>query len=68
MQRSHPSTFGPSAPRPSGAAQEAEPKLPNLLKLLTWAQRQLDERAAYPRIDNLVSGELLDPPPPGADD
>jgi hypothetical protein len=46
--------------------QEAEPKLPNLLKLLVWAQKQLDEKAAYPRIDHLVTAELVDPPP--ADD
>ena len=46
--------------------QEAEPKLPNLLKLLVWAQKQLDEKAAYPRIENLTSGELVEPPP--ADD
>ena len=31
------------APR-AGPLQEAEPKLPNLLKLLVWAQRQLDEK------------------------
>lgn len=47
--------------------QEAEPKLPNLLKLLMWAQRQLDDKAAYPRIENLVTGDLVDPPP-AADD
>lgn len=47
-------------------AQEAEPKLPNLLKLLVWAQKQLDEKATYPRIENLVTAELVEPPP--ADD
>ena len=46
--------------------QEAEPKLPNLLKLLVWAQKQLDEKAVYPRIENLTSAELVEPPP--ADD
>ncbi|KAI3436058.1 hypothetical protein D9Q98_002117 [Chlorella vulgaris] len=39
-------------------SQEAEPKLPNLLKLLMWAQKQLDEKAVYPRVDNLVTAEL----------
>jgi hypothetical protein len=43
--------------------QEAEPKLPNLLKLLIWAQKQLDEKALYPRIDNLVTAELVEPAP-----
>lgn len=38
--------------------QEAEPKLPNLLKLLMWAQKQLDEKAVYPRVENLVTAEL----------
>ncbi|KAL4458736.1 hypothetical protein ABPG75_013601 [Micractinium tetrahymenae] len=46
-------------------SQEAEPKLPNLLKLLVWAQKQLDEKAVYPRIDNLVAGQLVDPPAAG---
>lgn len=53
---------------PPSPPQEAEPKLPNLLKLLVWAQRQLDERAAYPRIEDLVSAELANPPPAGGDD
>lgn len=48
------------------AVQEAEPKLPNLLKLLVWAQKQLDEKAVYPRIDNLVTGELAEPPSAGS--
>ena len=46
--------------------QEAEPKLPNLLKLLIWAQRQLDEKALYPRVNNLVSGELVEAGAAGA--
>lgn len=47
-------------------SQEAEPKLPNLLKLLIWAQKQLDDKALYPRINNLVSGELVEPGAAGA--
>jgi hypothetical protein len=46
--------------------QEAEPKLPNLLKLLIWAQKQLDEKSMFPRVDNLVSGELAEPAAAGA--
>lgn len=53
-------------PAPPPMQQEAEPKLPNLLKLLVWAQKQLDEKAVYPRIENLTSAELVEPPP--ADD
>ena len=52
-------------PRPA-LPQEAEPKLPNLLKLLIWAQKQLDEKALYPRVENLVSGELAEPAAAGA--
>ena len=42
--------------------QEAEPKLPNLLKLLLWAQKQLDEKAQYPRIEDLATAALVGPP------
>lgn len=38
--------------------QEKEPRLPGLLKLLLWAQNQLDERLIYPRMNDLVSGNL----------
>ncbi|RZR89526.1 hypothetical protein BHM03_00017270 [Ensete ventricosum] len=39
----------------------ADPKLPSLLKMLIWAQNQLDEKAAYPRINNLTTATLEDP-------
>ncbi|RWW20229.1 hypothetical protein GW17_00015664, partial [Ensete ventricosum] len=39
----------------------ADPKLPSLLKMLIWAQNQLDEKAAYPRINNLTTAALEDP-------
>eukprot|EP00002_Diphylleia_rotans_P036016 TRINITY_DN789_c0_g2_i1.p1 TRINITY_DN789_c0_g2~~TRINITY_DN789_c0_g2_i1.p1 ORF type:complete len:227 (-),score=73.36 TRINITY_DN789_c0_g2_i1:296-976(-) len=38
--------------------QEKDPKLPNLLKLLTWCQNQLDEKIKYPRINDFVSAKL----------
>lgn len=41
--------------------QEREPRLPGLLKLLLWAQNQLDSRAQYPRMNDLVSGTLTEP-------
>ncbi|XP_019440269.1 PREDICTED: glucose-induced degradation protein 8 homolog isoform X1 [Lupinus angustifolius] len=38
-----------------------DPKLPSLLKMLIWSQNQLDEKAAYPRINDLSKGTLEDP-------
>ncbi|XP_023520209.1 protein GID8 homolog isoform X2 [Cucurbita pepo subsp. pepo] len=43
-------------------SHEKDPKLPNLLKMLMWAQDQLDEKAAYPRINDLSTAMLEDPP------
>ncbi|KAG6776996.1 hypothetical protein POTOM_015043 [Populus tomentosa] len=42
-------------------SHEKDPKLPSLLKMLLWAQNQLDEKAAYPRIKNLSTAMLEDP-------
>jgi hypothetical protein len=44
-------------------AQEKEPRLPQLLRLLLWAQGQLDSKATYPRITDLASGQLELPKP-----
>jgi hypothetical protein len=41
-----------------------EPRLPVLLKMMLWAQQQLDSSLAYPRISNLVTATLE---PPAAD-
>ena len=41
--------------------QEKEPRLPTLLKLLLWAQSQLDSKLQYPRMVDLVAGRLSDP-------
>lgn len=41
--------------------QEKDPKLPSLLKMLSWAQTMLDEKLAYPRIRNFVTAELEEP-------
>lgn len=38
--------------------QEKTPKLPNVLKLLLWAQKRLDERVIYPKMINVQTGEL----------
>ncbi|KAG7012414.1 Glucose-induced degradation protein 8-like protein [Cucurbita argyrosperma subsp. argyrosperma] len=43
-------------------SHEKDPKLPSLLKMLMWAQDQLDEKAAYPRINDLSTAMLEDPP------
>ncbi|KAJ8761478.1 hypothetical protein K2173_001611 [Erythroxylum novogranatense] len=42
-------------------SHDKDPKLPSLLKLLVWAQKQLDEKAAYPRINDLSTAMLEDP-------
>ncbi|CAL5408742.1 unnamed protein product [Camellia sinensis] len=42
-------------------SHEKDPKLPSLLKMLLWAQNQLDEKAAYPRIKDLATATLEDP-------
>lgn len=36
--------------------QEKEPRLLLLLKMMLWAQQQLDEKATYPRISDLATG------------
>ncbi|XP_022927346.1 protein GID8 homolog isoform X2 [Cucurbita moschata] len=43
-------------------SHEKDPKLQNLLKMLMWAQDQLDEKAAYPHINDLSTAMLEDPP------
>lgn len=35
-------------------AQEKEPRLPGLLKMLVWAQDHLDEKLLYPVCENLL--------------
>ncbi|KAL6992621.1 Glucose-induced degradation complex subunit [Sarracenia purpurea var. burkii] len=42
-------------------SHEKDPKLPSLLKMLIWAQNQLDEKAAYPHIKDLSTATLEDP-------
>eukprot|EP00249_Psilotum_nudum_P021300 c28059_g1_i1 orf=477-1160(-) len=42
-------------------SHEKDPKLPSLLKMLIWAQNQLDEKASYPHINDPVSATLEDP-------
>ncbi|VVA90921.1 unnamed protein product [Arabis nemorensis] len=41
---------------------EKGPKLDSLLKMLVWTQDQLDEIAVYPRMSDLSTGQLIDPP------
>ncbi|KAJ6837607.1 glucose-induced degradation protein 8-like protein isoform X1 [Iris pallida] len=42
-------------------SHEKDPKLPSLLKMLIWAQNQLDEKAVFPRINDLSTATLEDP-------
>ncbi|KAJ3002190.1 hypothetical protein HKX48_002478 [Thoreauomyces humboldtii] len=37
--------------------QEKDPKLPSLLKMLVWAQNQLEEKAVFPKISNFVTAD-----------
>jgi hypothetical protein len=41
-------------------SQEKDPKLPSLLKMLVWAQTQLEEKVSYPQFKNLATAELMD--------
>ncbi|GAB4826904.1 Glucose-induced degradation complex subunit [Ancistrocladus abbreviatus] len=41
-------------------SHEKDPKLPSLLKMLVWAQNQLDQKAAYPRINDFSTAALED--------
>ncbi|TPX30342.1 hypothetical protein SmJEL517_g06079 [Synchytrium microbalum] len=43
--------------------QDKDPKLPTMLKMLVWAQNQLDEKYTYPKVKNLVTTELEDVTP-----
>ncbi|KAI9481469.1 MAG: CTLH/CRA C-terminal to lish motif domain-containing protein [Benjaminiella poitrasii] len=40
-------------------SQEKDPKLPSLIRMLDWSQRQLDERMIYPRIQDWVKADLI---------
>uniref|UniRef100_A0A0D6QUP9 CTLH domain-containing protein n=1 Tax=Araucaria cunninghamii TaxID=56994 RepID=A0A0D6QUP9_ARACU len=42
-------------------SHEKDPKLPSLLKMLIWAQNQLDEKARYPHISDISNATLEDP-------
>ncbi|KAG1342669.1 protein GID8 [Cocos nucifera] len=50
-----------NAPILTSQSHEKDPKLPSLLKMLVWAQNQLDEKAVYPRINDLSTASLEDP-------
>ncbi|XP_047964739.1 protein GID8 homolog [Salvia hispanica] len=40
---------------------EKDPKLPSLMKMLMGAQNQLDEKASYPRLNDISTATLEDP-------
>eukprot|EP01113_Clastostelium_recurvatum_P007877 TRINITY_DN13688_c0_g1_i3.p1 TRINITY_DN13688_c0_g1~~TRINITY_DN13688_c0_g1_i3.p1 ORF type:complete len:224 (-),score=71.20 TRINITY_DN13688_c0_g1_i3:66-737(-) len=42
-------------------AQEKEPRLPALLRILTWGQTQLDEKLVYPHINSLMAAKIEEP-------
>ncbi|KAG9395117.1 CTLH/CRA C-terminal to LisH motif domain [Carpediemonas membranifera] len=41
--------------------RESESKLEYLMKVLVWGQTELSKRASFPKIENLTTGELVDP-------
>ncbi|CAI7928911.1 unnamed protein product [Closterium sp. NIES-54] len=41
---------------------EKDPKLPSVLRMLLWLQGQLDGRVAYPKVTDLTTALLHDPP------
>ena len=41
--------------------QDKDPKLPQLLKILLWAQNQLSEKVTFPQMKNLITAELEAP-------
>lgn len=45
----------------SSQCHEKEPRLPLLLKMMVWAQTQLDEKANFPHILDLATGQLVEP-------
>lgn len=42
-------------------AQDDTPKLPSLIRMLLWSQQQLEERANFPKIRDVVTSHLEDP-------
>ena len=38
-------------------SQAGKPKLPNLLKFLIWAQQELESKADFPKMDDLVAAK-----------
>uniref|UniRef100_A0A7R9VRM3 CTLH domain-containing protein n=1 Tax=Chlamydomonas euryale TaxID=1486919 RepID=A0A7R9VRM3_9CHLO len=40
---------------------EREARLPMLIKMMLWAQKELDEKVVYPHITDLATGQLADP-------
>jgi len=46
----------------SSQCQEQEAKLPALLKMMLWAQHKLEDHAAFPKVADLATAELSDPP------
>lgn len=39
-------------------SQDKDPKLPGMLKMLKWAQEQLDEKVQFPKITNFSTAEF----------
>lgn len=42
-------------------SQDKDPKLPSMLKMLKWAQDQLDEKVLFPKIKNFCTADIEEP-------
>lgn len=47
----------------SSKCQEKEARLPVLLKMMLWSQKQLDETLSYPKVTSLLDAHLTPPTP-----
>ena len=42
--------------------QEQEARLPSLIKMIVWAQQQLDDKVVYPKIKDFATAKLVEQP------
>ena len=42
-------------------SQDKDPKLPSMLKMLRWAQDQLDEKVQFPKITDFTTAAIEEP-------
>ena len=42
--------------------QEEEARLPSLIKMIVWAQQQLDDKVVFPKIKDFFTAKLIEQP------